>query len=761
MSFIKYLSRRFHVKITRTNNEFPRSNLKTAKPIVLLSRYKSELTENINKFTPKLTNQILVPIPYTQYISSTSSVEILKSKPKRPPKRNKKVLVSTKNPLKSTPKALKKKTNPIKSSKGARKSTKVLVVSNNPTSKLKIVNKSVIRVVKSSSIDPNKKSSFKSSEKSVSQSNTEISSDPFVNSNVFLNALDSSNSLQASSNISETAQILSRSAGNPSEFNLDSQKNANSHSVSIKTSPESNRKHSSYKTPLKWVPMDIKRHKLKSINSDSIERVPKLAHGLDEILFKPGYHFLKDPKTGVYSYPQFLNTITQPEDFDYSKLTPFIRPSQDIALHDYASSFKKKYVGSTSSMTAVMSQLYFLISNFKSADTHNFSDEFINEPKKFTRASRFPASIRLTRRDNIYSVDADKSFDTGNILMSLGKSMEKMLVSEQDEYEKFIKASLVEPSDNTEESYIYSTFNDFLLRSQLDCRDPRLKKSTFDLKTRAVVAIRLDIENYKETRGYQIVKDLGLLQSFEREYYDLIRSAFLKYNFQTRIGHMDGVFVAYHNTATIHGFQYISTKDMDKRLFGNTITGNFSFNSILVLYNNILNFVTENFPDKNSGDLTLWVEILNSKPNEDPEFSNSEPNEELSDSKPSQDISETTSDESSSSEKQNLDSILTESEYEIDPLSEIHKYSIKTRVYINDILFDGGYILNSNSDKVHISWSITEVHMSQPREVYKQFRNWQRTYFSRGRSKNNSNPFIKLLRRISKSGSQLYVTPEK
>jgi len=37
--------------------------------------------------------------------------------------------------------------------------------------------------------------------------------------------------------------------------------------------------------------------------------------------------------------------------------------------------------------------------------------------------------------------------------------------------------------------------------------------------------------------------------SYEREYYDLMRSAMLKYNFQVRIGKMNGVFIGYHNTA--------------------------------------------------------------------------------------------------------------------------------------------------------------------------------------------------------------------
>lgn len=43
--------------------------------------------------------------------------------------------------------------------------------------------------------------------------------------------------------------------------------------------------------------------------------------------------------------------------------------------------------------------------------------------------------------------------------------------------------------------------------------------------------------------------------------------------FQVRIGDMDGIFVAYHNTALLFGFQYISRDEMDSRLFGGPLEG--------------------------------------------------------------------------------------------------------------------------------------------------------------------------------------------
>lgn len=36
---------------------------------------------------------------------------------------------------------------------------------------------------------------------------------------------------------------------------------------------------------------------------------------------------------------------------------------------------------------------------------------------------------------------------------------------------------------------------------------------------------------------------------------------------------MDGIFVAYHNTAKMFGFQYLSLSEMDDRLFGSRLAG--------------------------------------------------------------------------------------------------------------------------------------------------------------------------------------------
>ncbi|CAO3618390.1 unnamed protein product [Mucor fragilis] len=314
----------------------------------------------------------------------------------------------------------------------------------------------------------------------------------------------------------------------------------------------------------------------------------------------PGVHFLRDPKTKVYNFTPYLEDITQPLDFDYDSLQPYITSSKDTSLVDLARKLEKHYIGSTSSVSATLSHLYFVMSNFKPVNTSCLSRAFENESRKFTKGSRTPASIYLRWKDGVYAVDVDKSYDLDETILSvLGKSLEKVLTSEPDEFEKHLKensSQLTEQEKNQPESYAYGEIGKFLLRSQLDCFDPKLPRGTFDLKTRAVMPVRLDIQNYAEYLGYKLKRSKGLYESFEREYYDMIRSAFLKYSFQVRIGHMDGIMVAYHNTSKIFGFQYISREEMDSRLFGSTKIGDQVFRNVLVMFESILDKATEKYP---------------------------------------------------------------------------------------------------------------------------------------------------------------------
>lgn len=345
--------------------------------------------------------------------------------------------------------------------------------------------------------------------------------------------------------------------------------------------------------------------------------VPSLAYGLERVLFNPGVYQLQDPRSRVYNFDPYLQKIMPIADFDFNALKEYITSSKDKSLQQIAKQHGKRYVGSTSSMTGTLAHFHFLISQWRSVDISMLSKSFPdNSILSFTELQRTPAAIFLKWKDGSYAIDADKQFDSSNVLSMLGKSMEKLLTLKTEDFERYRKSSsgaVSEEESSSPESYHYSTFGDFLMRSQLDAHDPRLPGTgMFDLKTRAVVSIRMDVANYEHGTGYEIKNRHGEWESYEREYYDMIRAAFLKYSMQVRMGRMDGIFVAFHNVERIFGFQYISLPEMDSTIHGqwDTTIGDQEFTLSLDLLNKILDKATKKFPKTVSSSIVDLNEML-------------------------------------------------------------------------------------------------------------------------------------------------------
>ncbi|KAF5369477.1 hypothetical protein D9758_002532 [Tetrapyrgos nigripes] len=354
--------------------------------------------------------------------------------------------------------------------------------------------------------------------------------------------------------------------------------------------------------------------------------IAKLSHGLERVLFNSGVHWLRDPRSGVYNFSPALEIIPKVVDFAFEKLTGFVKSSRDEDLRTLTKREQKKFSGSTSSLSGLLSQIYFLISADRRVDISPLSLAFKKEPVNFTPGQRMPASIIFNYKDGVYAIDSDprKSDDVDkNILTWMGTLLEKYLTMSSEEFITYLRShpTLAEAlEDPNREAYRYSKSDKFVMRSQLDCVDTRLPGTgVFDIKTRACLPIRMDLLNYGENSGYLIQKQHGLLESFEREYYDLIRSAFL--NFQVRIGNMDGVLVAYHNTERMFGFQYVPLEEMDARLFGSQPgAGDRVFQKCVKLMEVVSEEIVSCFPgqsvrctietEEGSREMNIWVEPL-------------------------------------------------------------------------------------------------------------------------------------------------------
>ncbi|KAK4156308.1 mitochondrial protein Pet127-domain-containing protein [Chaetomidium leptoderma] len=332
--------------------------------------------------------------------------------------------------------------------------------------------------------------------------------------------------------------------------------------------------------------------------------VPSLAYDLDRVLFNPGVYHIQDPRSRVFNFDPYLERIMPIKEFDFNAIKQYVTSSKDNTLIQTAAEHNKKYTGSTSSMTSTLAHFHFLLSAWRPINPAMMSRGFEVDSHRFTRIMRSPAATFLHWKDGTYAIDADKEFDTANVLSMLGKSMEKFLTLPKEEFEKYRKRNsdqLTDEERNGPESYHYTTLGDFMMRSQLDAYDPRLPGTgMFDLKTRAVISIRMDAKDFHKGLGYEIRNRFGLWESFEREYYDMIRSAFLKYSLQVRMGRMDGIFVAFHNTERIFGFQYIPLPEMDLALHGqtNVTLGDREFKLSVHLLNKVLNKVTKKYPGR-------------------------------------------------------------------------------------------------------------------------------------------------------------------
>jgi hypothetical protein len=332
--------------------------------------------------------------------------------------------------------------------------------------------------------------------------------------------------------------------------------------------------------------------------------VPGLSYGLDRVLFNPGVTSLQDQHSRVYNFDPYLQHVMPVQEFDFNALAQYKTSSQDSALSEIAKAHSKKYVGSTSSMTSTLSHFHFLLSGWRDLNLGMLSRQFPEDRVTFTAINRAPTAIFLRWKNGTYAIDADKEHDSGNILMMLGKSMEKLLTMSRSEYERYRKSDprdITEEERNRPEAYEYTAMGDFLMRSQLDAYDSRLPGTgTFDIKTRAIASIRMSTADYKPMLGYEILTQQGKWESYEREYYDMMRSTMLKYMLQARMGRMDGIFMAYHNVERIFGFQYMPISEIDRAIHGqhDRCLGDQEFKLSVDMLNKVLEQATAKFPNK-------------------------------------------------------------------------------------------------------------------------------------------------------------------
>ncbi|KCV69180.1 hypothetical protein H696_04592 [Fonticula alba] len=361
--------------------------------------------------------------------------------------------------------------------------------------------------------------------------------------------------------------------------------------------------------------------------------IPVLNPALSHVIHEPGVHVVRDFQSKTMHLPPEVRSLekVKAETLRRMKLNQLIEmkgfktglsftpSSKDKTLERFAVEQGVRFIGSTSSVSASLSHIYFTMSSNRFITPPPLISKSISqETRRFTRATRQPVLVNLVRKETgVYAVDSSAILSTESILSRMGHVFEKFLTSTTPEFEDFLDWHLTHDSavdlDSREDrttpvdlapphpSDVHSAYNYFgagslLLRSQLDCHDPENPERIFDLKTRATLAIRNFVKDYENNVKYRLHRMSGQLSSFEREYYDMIRSAFMKYSLQVRIGGMEGVMVAYHNTDEAFGFQFIPLRDMEQALYGNADLGDLVFRRGLAIFEQLLERISADFP---------------------------------------------------------------------------------------------------------------------------------------------------------------------
>lgn len=388
-----------------------------------------------------------------------------------------------------------------------------------------------------------------------------------------------------------------------------------------------------------WSTIATTKLPLNAVPEPQRVEVPSLAHGVETVLGGDGlypleapwvpnsnrnrHRFTSNPSRTSPLFSDGLRRIVQPENFAWEEIPSYVPAKDDSVLHHIAQRLPDVlFCSSTSSITPTLSAMYHVISRFRdTALNGGLSNHLQDLPTSFSKMHRRPVAFTISRNPNplpslqsrlpsraVYTINAHNGLDRGpTILKDLGHSMERMLTTPPEQFaNKFILQRMRDcdscvaegqeehlklgSQQQTDQYYHYTQASSLLLRAQIDCMD-RATGDVFDLKTRAVAPIRYDLENYGAFTSHRIRYLSGATDSYEREFYDMVRSVFLKYAFQLRIGRMAGALVAYHNTTEVLGLEYIKLSEMESYIFGCSNWANVAFATSVRLLEEVLNTV--------------------------------------------------------------------------------------------------------------------------------------------------------------------------
>ncbi|KAK4524211.1 hypothetical protein GAYE_SCF02G2110 [Galdieria yellowstonensis] len=368
-----------------------------------------------------------------------------------------------------------------------------------------------------------------------------------------------------------------------------------------------------------WKILDDFSQQLETVEAPNPERTPRLAEPLRKVLQLDGVVRVEELQDNSQSQLDLCtneDASTERNSFSVENFFKYVPASKDHKLQRLAKSSNLRYTGSTSSVVPVLSSIYHVLSRYRRTTIDGLSGDFQNSTTAFTRYMLKPVTIILyPDGSGLYNIDkAEEKPPKVGVLSDIGHLLERLFTQENMAVKKRIDLSSIDISNvqdvGSEErsyhnaEYRFAKFSNCLFRAQVDCYDPITEKF-FDVKTRALAAIRYQIERYEDYLEKEITKRTGYEDSFERELYDMIRSVFIKYALQFRIGGMSGAFVSFHSIGKVSGYQYIPLEEIEKYVFGNEAWAAKSFCMSMKIFEDLLDKATNCFPSQNPIRITI------------------------------------------------------------------------------------------------------------------------------------------------------------
>ena len=132
-------------------------------------------------------------------------------------------------------------------------------------------------------------------------------------------------------------------------------------------------------------PVDIHSNIIEVIENDwqSKDIIPDLRNSLDIITKQPGIYPTSEIVKLNPSLYTFFNGLPAYSQINEECIAPYYPPGQDKNLQRMAKNHMCKYMMSTSTVSSILSHIYYSIANHKSPHFNNFSEAYDREPLKF------------------------------------------------------------------------------------------------------------------------------------------------------------------------------------------------------------------------------------------------------------------------------------------------------------------------------------------------------------------------------------------